>query len=180
MQDVNKFQKMPFGCGQAFKCKDQTHGEEFQYIIGSVGHHMVGLVNLMTGRRWSDPLEVDDPEALIPDEATELFRGLEIMAGLTVTTEETPKKPEPARTYRTGQSFSFKNPYDGSVDVYQIACAGAGKRRLICQAGDSLGRFWGNEVQVRHSEAITQAEFNKMKTGLTLIEEVVPTYRAVL
>ena len=182
MQDVTKFQKMPFGRGQAFKCRNQTDDKELQYIIGSVGHRMVGLVNLMTGKRWGDPLEVNDAEELIPDEATELFKGLEIVVGLTVTTEETPKKPEPepARTYRTGQSFLFKNPYDGSEDVYQIACAEGSKRRLICQAGDRLGRFWGNAVEVRHSEAITQAEFDKMKTDLTLIEEVVPTYRAVL
>ena len=180
MQDVNNFQKMPFGRGQAFKCRYRTDGEELQYIIGSVDHHMVGLINLKTGKRWGDPLEVNDAEELIPEEATELFKGLEIVAGLTVTTEETPKKPEPERTYRTGQSFLFKNPYDGSEDVYQIACAEGGKRRLICQAGDRLGMFWGNAVEVRHSGAITQAEFDKMKTDLTLIEEVVPTYRAVL
>ena len=101
MQNVNEFQKKPFGRGQAFKCRDQEDGEEFQYIIGSTSDNRVGLVNLMTGKRWEDPVEVKDARMLTPGEATELFRGLVIMAGLTVTTKETPKKPKP--TYRAAR-----------------------------------------------------------------------------
>ena len=101
MQNVNEFQKEPFGRGQAFKCRDQEDGEEFQYIIGSISADRVCLINLETGTRWSGPTTVNDTRSLTPGEATELFRGLVIMAGLTVTTKETPKKPKP--TYRAAR-----------------------------------------------------------------------------
>ena len=184
MQDVNNFQKMPFGRGQAFKCRGQMDGEKRFYIIGSVGSRMVGLVNLKTGKRWGDPLEVNDAEELIPEEATELFKGLEIVAGLTVTTEETSEKPvpvpEPSRTFKVGQLLRCQHPGKERETIVQIAYSDVpgSTVRLVTVNGQYPGRLCGDPVTVQDVMEITQAEFNQMNPHLEPIEEVKPTFEA--